>query len=416
MRWRAVGVSVFLSLAACGSGDGASTPTTAITVTGKVLTYQGEAGAFLPVTVNGQKTSTDAGGNFSVPGVSTPYDLVVLQATRSQAFIFQGLSRADPIVLVSGSGTYARASNVNWTFSNAFTGPPGAGESYDGSLGCVSSDGQVSCGSTGSVGITPYADTLRWSGPQAITVGFYALQTFKNSSNVVTAFQRFGRSENRQLVDAQPTSVGIAYQTVTSKTLGGTVTAPPGATLTGRALGMSVGSARLYPFSYESNANGISPTFSWASPAIAGTGLYLTGTATKGAVSIYGTLTGVAPDDPALTLALPAPAEASQPANNALGVTHQTAFSWTPFAGGVYVVGVSPAASGPLAFSITTTRTEITLPDLTDLGYPLAKGAVYRWSVGALGPLHIDDFVGGVASPSYSQSSFGGERTFTTAP
>jgi hypothetical protein len=72
-------------LAACGGGGGGQAQgTTKITVTGKVLDYTGQPAAFLPVRVGGSVTSSDASGNFSVAGVTSPYELVVLQPAQDR--------------------------------------------------------------------------------------------------------------------------------------------------------------------------------------------------------------------------------------------------------------------------------------------------------------------------------------------
>jgi hypothetical protein len=400
-------------LVACQSGPSSG----GITVIGKVITYSNEAGSFLPVMVNGQKTSTDASGNFTVQGVSTPYSLVVLQASKSQVYVYQGLTRPDPIVLVGGSSNAARKATINYSFSNFTNAAPPAGEGAEGQLGCVSVEVSINCGVSGSVGNAPYSNEVQWNGATNIRLYFHALQTFKNNKNVVTLFNRFARVENSQIVAGQPNSVGFSFQSVSNKTLGGSVAAPAGFTLTARALGFLALGRTTYPFSYELNQSGIAPNFTWASPDIAGMSLYFSATATKGGATIHANLNNVAPDNTSINLSLPAPAEHNQPANNALGITQQTAFSWTPMSAAAYSVSIYPTSSGPLNYTIYTRNTELTLPDLSSFGYPLPKGVSYRWTISSYGPVDsVNDLAAGVPNPQYAQSGYSGERNFTTAP
>jgi hypothetical protein len=407
-------------------GDKSTTKTTSVTVsgstqtvTGKVLTYDGKAGSFLPVLIGTQTTTTDANGNFSVTPVTTPYDLVVLQAAKNQAYVYQGLSRTNPIILVSGAGTYDSKTKVTFTSTNVDTTTPvPAGSFADGSVTCAGVDTrQVSCGITGSVFPTVDQD-ISWAGTTGIFINAYALQVHKDSRNVVTNFLRFGRAENELLQNGQPNTVSFALEPVQNRTIAGSITPPPGYTLTARALGFKSGDQTLYPFSYELDNVGIASAFTWASPAVPGMSLYLTGTAKKGEASVYAYLEDIAPDATGISLTLPTPPEQLQPANNALGVTSATLFSWTPFAGGVHILSVYPLTPGPLTFTIYTAASEATIPDLSSLGYSLAKGVTYKWSVGGSAPFaNLDDLANGVPYFYALKSSGGsGDRTFTTAP
>jgi hypothetical protein len=345
--------------------------------------------------------------------------LVVLQASNSQVYLYQGLTRVDPIVLLPYSNSSTRKSTVNYSFSNASTDAPPMDEFSEGHLGCGAAEVFARCGMSGAVGTAPLSEDVTWQGPDSIRVNYYVLQTFKNSKNVVTTFNRFARAENRQLTDSQVASVDFAFGSVTNKTISGSTNAPAGYTLNGRALGFRVLNWYIYPFSLEQDQNGISPTFSWASPAIGGMELYVSATAQKGGASVSANLNNVAPDDTSVNLTLPAASEQTQPANNAVGITNKTVFSWTPFSNGAYTVSIFPAASGPLAFTVYTTKTELTFPDLTSLGYPIPKGVNYRWRVSSYAPVSsINDLAVGVPVPliQYSQLGYSGERGFTTAP
>lgn len=391
-------------------------PSQTMTVTGKVLGYNGEAGAFLPILLDGQKTSTDASGNFSVSGVHTPYDLTVLQACTSVAYVYQGLTRPDPIALIFLSSSEVRKSEVTYSFTNADTTAPPASEFSDSIMDCTSTDANISCGVTGAVGPNPYTQTLQWSGPQNIEADVYALQTFEKN-NVATSFRRFALAQREYFSNGQPGTVSLNLQPLSSGTVSGTVTPPPGYTLIQRGLGFKMRGQWKYPFSLEDNrTSGISQSFSWASPLVAGLGLYLNGTASKGDAGVYAYLDDVAPNATNLSLTLPTPPEQTEPANNALGITNNNVFSWTPFAEGVHTFSVTPTTKGPLTLIIYTAKSEVILPDLTSLGYPLPKGVTYKWRVSGQAPLaSVDDFMKGAVT-SYARVGYSEERTFTTTP
>jgi hypothetical protein len=274
----------------------------------------------------------------------------------------------------------------------------------------------MSCGVTGAVGLTPYTQTVQWSGPQNVEVDVYALQTFEKN-NIATSFRRFALTQRENFIDGQPNTVSLNLQPISSGTVSGTVTPPPGYTLIQRGLGFKLRDQWKYPFSLEDNrTSGISPAFSWASPVVAGLELYLNGTASKGEAGVYAYLDGVDPNATGLTLTLPTPPEQAQPANNALGITNSTVFSWTPFAEGVHTFSVTPTTKGPLTIVVYTAKTETTLPNLTSLGYPLPKGITYKWRISGQAPLdNVDDLTQGVFS-FYPRVGYSGERTFTTTP
>ena len=101
-----------------GGGGGAGS---VVTVSGKVISQNGQAVAGVPVLVAGKvSTNTDANGNFSIANVTTPYDINVVDATNKQALVYKGLNRTDPTLVFLGSspGT-ARHGTINGTMSGS---------------------------------------------------------------------------------------------------------------------------------------------------------------------------------------------------------------------------------------------------------------------------------------------------------
>jgi hypothetical protein len=396
-------------LAACG-GD-SNSPGTSITVTGKLLDSTGGPGAFLPVLVAGRVTSSDANGNFTMTDVTSPYQLVVLQPTAKYAQVFDGVTRKDPIVLVSqtASPTLRRASLVV-NFSGTGTGS---------GLMDVSNPVGANGGVTGSVATpgTSYSTDLQWIGPTSFE-GTVCAILYQSVSNVATAINAFGEADRVSFQDGQTTTVGVNMAAVQSKVASGTVTVPTGFVINSKVLGFVCGANAQrpsYPFTFDT---GSATDFSYPTP-VTPNALYLGASATKGDAYVYTQQFGVSPDASGITLALPAPIEQTLPANNALGIAPSASFSWSPTTVGLSQVTFSPVSPGPLSLTVFTANATVTLPDLSALGYPLVKGVTYRWLINADSNVKtLDDVLSGVPRDylkSYSQT-VSGDWQFTTAP
>lgn len=387
-----------------------------VTIIGKVLTFGGDPGASLPVLVGGQKASTDANGNFSVAGVTTPYDLTILEASRNRATIFQGLTRLEPIVFIPGPGNNENKTDVTLNFSNLDTTPPSAGLFKSGYASCASTEGyNLQC----IAGLDPTTTQITWAGKDRIRTTFFAFQALSNPQGVIQSYLKFGKSENESLANGLATSVNIALEPVVNKTLGGSVSIPPGYLLFDRGLGFKISDVHTSVISREYNLTGLTPDFTWASPDIPGVKLSLYATARKGAATVSANLE-VAPDNTGLELNLPTPIELSQPADKKLGVTNSTVFSWTPFAEGVYGVYVFSQEPNTLFLTIYTSTSQTTLPDLSALGFPLPKGINYGWYVFGEAPLtsvdELADGVKGIPTFPHARMAISEQRTFTTIP
>jgi hypothetical protein len=400
------------SLAGCGGGGSDSAGAGAsITVTGKVLDSSGGPAAFLPVLVAGKVTSSDANGNFTMAGVTSPYELVVLQPTIMYAQVFEGVTRKDPIVLVfqSQSSTPKKASLVV-NFS-------GTGTGYG--LMDVSNPVNANGGVTGAVGTpgTSYSQDLQWTGPSSFEGNVCAI-LYQNVNGVATAINAFGEEDRVFLQDGQTTTVGLNMAAVQSKVVSGKVTVPTGFTLNYKVLGFVCGGNAQrpsYPFTFDTSS---STDFSYPTPVTPNV-LYMAASAQKGNAYVYVQQSGVAPDGSGITLALPPAIEQTLPANNALGIAASASFSWSPTTVGLSQVTVSPVNPGPLSLTIFTASATVTLPDLSALGYPLVKGVTYRWAINADSSIQtLDDVLSGVPRDylkSYSQTASGNWQ-FTTAP
>jgi hypothetical protein len=95
-------VSTLAVLVGCGGGsgnpDGGGGGNT--TVNGQVLDNLGQGLSGRTIIAGGVATTTNASGQFTVAGISTPYDLVIIEpAPDKVAIVYKDLTRTDPKVL-----------------------------------------------------------------------------------------------------------------------------------------------------------------------------------------------------------------------------------------------------------------------------------------------------------------------------
>lgn len=395
---------LFTALVGCTGGGGG------LTVTGKVLDNQGQPGAFLPVMVGGKVSATDAAGNFSVGGVSSPYQLVVLQPAQKYAQVYEGVSKPDPIVLVFQNNAALKKSKLTVNFTGTGTGH---------GLMDVSNPVNSNGGVTGSVGTpgTSYTTDLQWTGPSSFEGNVCAI-LYQNTAGVATAINAFAQRDRLFFQEGQTATTTLSMAPVATRTVTGSVVVPAGFALSAKTLGFVCGSSAVrpsYPFTFDTTST---PTFSYPTP-VTPNQLYMSAEARKGEASVYVQQFGVAPDASGLSLVLPQPVEPLEPAPNALGVAPGAKFSWSSHTLGVSVVSFEPVSPGPLNIAVYTQSSSLTLPDLSALGYPTPRGAAYQWRVSADTSVKtVAEALSGVPrdylkgySASYSQ-----KRQFTTAP
>src|SRR5262249_54796056 len=87
-------------LIGCGGGSGDNNGGGSTTVNGQVLDNFGIGRGGVTVIAGGKSTTTDANGHFTVSGIATPYDVVIIApAPDKAATIYTQLTRTDPKLL-----------------------------------------------------------------------------------------------------------------------------------------------------------------------------------------------------------------------------------------------------------------------------------------------------------------------------
>lgn len=368
-----------LSVVGTGAGLNATAALTldvsSLTVNGRVVGPLNVALPGVNVGSQGENDLTDAGGNFTLTGLTVPYDLSAWSTADGWVQIYQGLSH-DELLLAPMSGISAtppvtHSASVTGTLSGGVI-PVGTDQVVQ---VCVEGiDGTAyGCGSV-SPTETSYSLTANWYGPSVQEVRLHALQIEMNASSRPVAYLGYATADvvldngvaevvNLDLGSALPTTtvdVTIDYAGATNGILaavqlGSTAAMPVVQALTPSPSGTE---QLLMPV-----IDGASYTFFAIGPASItqfGWQAQVTGTSS----------TVVVPE-------LPVPIT---PADSATGVTTATNFTALNPQDGPLTFTFTESGSGPQV-AVSTMDETIALPDLSPYGLSWTPAANVNWSV-----------------------------------
>ncbi len=401
--------------AGCGSSGGGGGG--GITVTGQVTSRSGAPLRFAPVVINGVLYVTDFDGTFTAPGVSVPYTAVLVDtgATASpQATVYQGLTRADPILTMffEDSG-----------FTGGFLGSLTGGVGYPLPPNHETRVRVVGSGNLDTLGLVneasgSYSDfgpgAATWSGSGMVPALVLAFQ--HDTLNDTYPFFGFTAGILNAGADVFIPQIAMIPTTAT-EVKSGTITFPAGYGFAELSTSVIITPALIAPIRFLTSDPGINfttrvPVFGTATYELVVTGTHANGTTTRARMEVPQGAFGIALD--------PQPANSLiAPANGAANVDHSTVFSCTPSSLGVHkflFFGVDSR------IAVFTTATQVTVPDLSEYGVRLEPGAAYNWRVVGHGPFASVDAHCGVAG-SYptgigviGYETLSDFRVFTTAP
>jgi len=359
-----------------------------ITVTGRVLQLNGSDVAFLPVAILGQGAAlTDANGNFTIPNVTTPYDIVVAlhQGDETSAMVHHGLTRPDPRLV--GFPARGFSAELSGTVSGGSGFPLPADEQTR--LGIFTD--LTDFGSAPVVDPTTgaYAETVGWGYRPTTNAHFVGLEYRLNGSGQVTSFTG-AATGSFTLTDGGAVALPITLGPVATTTISGTYSLPDDYTFLAKASATESGIFDALGVETDSVDTG---TFSFAAPVIAGQSnlvLVAGGSANGGTMqmirrNIPAGATGVA-------IEVPRAADMIFPFDGATGVDHDTTFLTTDFPEGVFMFQWFGRAGDP-SFTLVSAEPVARIPDLSALGISLPPSASYSFGAIELGPFTgMDDF------------------------
>ena len=378
------------------------------TVTGVVRTYSGSPNENVLIAIGSATTMTDRDGRFEIPDVPLEYDLVLIAAPESYALVIRGISERALSLSAPGYDNPHGANIAGVVTGGAGTPVPAdcvARAAFQGSS--IEVSGLFGADVFLNVSDASYAIDPFWYGPASVSGFLYALEYRRDAMSRAISYDGFGSKpfgiSDRGvygLPDGSIPATTIALAPVASRTVSGTVTVPPGSFHT---LEFSVG-----PFQTDF-INDPEGTYSAVLPTgLAGIRNLVTLSAER-IVEPYASKKPPANeisyatfliDDAMTTLdlsTLESVAVSILPAEGAVGVDHDTQFSWEPPADSVSMLLFIFAT---WRVSVVTDASSATIPDLTEYGVSQESGTGL-WTVGsAIGPTNVDEWLRFTADPA----------------
>lgn len=164
-----------------------------ITVNGKVYTNDGGIARNVTVKINGSESHVSNDGSFSISGVESPYDLMVLEPSNA-AYIYKGLSISNPLVTIYGSENSMSACAMLVTL-------PFVLQSNQKALFYFKEEPGTLGPTTGVFRLdsVTYSFYQHWNEGPVIRGSFYILIITTNSNSEVVSYDGFYKKENIEL-------------------------------------------------------------------------------------------------------------------------------------------------------------------------------------------------------------------------
>jgi len=415
---------IALTLVACGAE-----PTPPIDVHGRVALVTGFdvplAGVI--VHIQGQTSTTDADGRFSIADVRPPYT-VVLGSGGMQPWVhaYEGLTTPTP-TLSPAAVIYAFMMPTAFhraTIEGSLSNPLIPGRRIE--LCAVGLGGVRAYGcDTLEAGDQSYSLSVLWRETGPVSVRLYALQYQIDGDDRPTAVLTGGWvdrvvSDGATLTQAVPSGAAPASQALEGTILagGGLV---PGAFVRVRTEGVYV-----LPIYSGALAGGV---LGFQAPLYADPEIMVATAASFPATG--GTTFAWGPADPTrpFTLTVPAPPQLLEPADGVGGVGAGTVFRTLGGPAGARTFAWSPdqGQTGPVV-SLTTMQNQARLPDVALVGQALPAGGQYTWSAAVMAApdlataaafpaIGIEYFFGtGIGLEGTGAVALAAERAFDLAP
>ena len=375
-------LSAGLPLVACGAP-----PAPPITVAGRVVSIFDLPAPGVTVHVQGKTVVTDAEGRFTLAGITTPYDLLLGQASGDGWWhLIEGLTETEPRLGARWAAIdQGFAAEVDVTLTGGPIGPGRTG--FPCFEGLDAPAVALMPGFLGE-GADAFGLTLAALGQGSVAARLHLLEASLSGEGVPLAYHGHAVAE-ATLREGVPTAIAVPPLAPVGSTVASATLVPPGGgQLVLVQLGIELGPlANLTVYQRLNLLPGdpLAGTISMPLPLV-GSGFRLMGGAqVGGGVGLAWRVR----DGPVLgTLALPVPPQLLLPADGVAEVTAATPFSAVHDAAGPVTFVWEPLAAGP-RLARTTSRREVTMPDAAAVGLTLPPAAAYRWTVESHGPVDL---------------------------
>ncbi len=405
------------------SKDEGPTASGPITVNGFVKDIYGTPVSGAAVIITGKTpTTTGAGGTFSIPNVTTPYDIALIVSSSKTAVVYKGLSRSDPKLFYLGVG----ATVVNNSAQISGTVPAASGKITR--VLFVSGSNYSSTTADATTG--NYSLSVYWRGTVDSLAGkIYVLRYTTNTAGLPIDYDAYGTK-------ALTVKNGITYSNQNflvadlsnpaETTIGGAIIRPTDYTLNYRTLYIKFDGALIYLA--QEYTNPVPDNFSYIVPTITGITLAVSANATKISTpnnqSSSFTKMGITPGSSGVNVKLENGPRLALPLHNSTNVDTLTDFTWSQGGGeGVNLVEFLSGSSTNPTYYIFTMGSSLRIPNFSALALGLPQNTNYQWRVYRYLPVNT---INNAASDTfrnllmYQTSDYGSSSSerfnFTTKP
>lgn len=379
-------------------GDGASEATTALTVTATGGALDADAALSLEVTsltvvgrvlgllsrplvgatvgAQGETDFTDATGAFTLSGLSVPYDLVVSSALGDGGLhVYEGMTSTAPLLRPTFARLTMPALALGTTVSGSLVG--GALGVDEAVLVCLEGlTAPVYGCDEAATGETGFSVDAAWfdDGVAVVAARLHAFHVTVDADDVPVAYLGY-ETIAVNLEDGVGVLADLDFDAVATSLLSGTATKPASLVESvvlvsirfGPNLSMALATVEL-----------LAPDFQVLVPDVAGASYDVLFAAGGPDAAVYTWKLGIGLD--AGELAVDVSAQPVAPADAAVDVDLTTAFQTTAAGGAARTYVWEAALNGP-SIALTTTRTDVTVPNPAAGGFAFPAGADYSWTV-----------------------------------
>jgi hypothetical protein len=404
------------------------------TVHGHVVDFWGHKLANVPVQIGDTLVATDEDGAFVIENVAATYEVSLAFELDTNAnsrlfgWVFQGLTRRDPLLQVI-RGLSLRDGNILLTPKNVTVG---TNQAISVALG--GADGNTNFSSVGSSGLDASAGWVGADTSQQTAHGVY--YQYDATSKLPTSYFAYDSSLVALAESGKANiSLDLTKGTLDAGNLQGTATSGGGMDRENHAFLRFTTGAALHLINDTSGPN----TFSYLLPNIPTSTITIA--ASEGFDEVYGPFALVHADGLTATskpaLKIPTPCTLASPATDTTSVDATTKFSFNNPASntGPFVVRFTNVDdNGPYqTLWVVTAQKQVSIPVVTGGGFKLRAGQKHSWNVATYGKFasvdamtdpkgkgFLDSF--GAESEPVGPTTTGGEftisssRGFTTAP
>lgn len=404
-----------LLVAGCKKDDTVTGPVP-IDIHGFVKDYYGQAYPNAIVKIGSAITSSDANGQFTIRGITPPYDISVIMTTYNLAVTYQGVTRPDPRLLYFGV--------LNSYHSATLSGSIPAVDNRTTMIAFVYGN-RVNYYRAGP-NTSSYSMTMYWYGPSTVSGKLYLLRWAPDANGFPLVYDGWG-SQALSVSDGGSYTTNFAAGDLTDPdeaTISGSVSAPANSTLSYREFFVTLDSAQIYIAEEYPNPP---MNFSYTVPKVnvQKASVIVGGYLPPDTTYSYHWKTGISDGATGVTVPLNKGPRVLLPAGNASNIDVNTDFSWTPGTGtGMHFIYFYPVSGSGPQFYVYTSKSTATIPDFSHQGMSLPGNTLYYWSVYQYSGLLSSDYL---TSETWLKSQVGsplleygvaGSKTagFTTKP